>query len=482
MTLEEGNMMEPFTPDWWLDRLIVKLGARQTRYQLLDSYVRSEPPLPPMPDNKGKTSAGFEFLRRISRVNWADIIVESVVERMKLLNFTSGTEDGLDARLWEAWTANGLDEIEPQLYRTKAVLAEAYAIVGSPDPSIGDMPRITVEDPRQMIAEVDPIDKRTVLAGLKVFVDDVHLVDRAFLYLPGTDGGKATVTRASRPRRKDQQTFDFTAKGWQWEDPEQLATKSAPIVWYPNRADLFGRTMGEFEHVIDDLDRIILLVLQRVQVAVLQAFRQRAVKGSLPEKDEQGNLIDYNVVFSADPGALWNLPNGVELWESAGVDLTPILESVKGDVRDLAGRTRTPLYYFYPNEGGSAEGAFTQREGLIFRATARTSETSGPHRRLMELVQEALGDPTPQLVTPVWLRPDLATLAERYDAAAKAKAAGVPWRVIMATILQFTPTEIDRMAAEQAYLGVGTVLTADEARTIVNEAGGNLPVPAPSFD
>ena len=143
---------------------------------------------------------------------------------------------------------------------------------------------------------------------------------------------------------------------------------------HEERADLTGRTMGEFEHVKDDLDRIILMVLQRVQVAVLQAFRQRAVKGSLPEKDAQGNVIDYNVLFSSDPGALWNLPNGVELWESAGVDLTPILESVKGDVRDLAGRTRTPLYYFYPNEGGSAEGAVTQREGLIFRATARTAD------------------------------------------------------------------------------------------------------------
>ena len=51
---------------------------------------------------------------------------------------------------------------------------------------------------------------------------------------------------------------------------------------------------------------------------------------------------------------------------------------------------------------------------------------------------------------PVWLRPDLATLAERYDAAAKAKAAGVPWRTIMIDILQFTPEQVDQMAADQA--------------------------------
>lgn len=60
--------------------------------------------------------------------------------------------------------------------------------------------------------------------------------------------------------------------------------------------------------MIDDLDRINLLVLQRVQIAVLQAFRQRAIKGELPEKDAAGNAIDYNVLFSSDPAALWQLP------------------------------------------------------------------------------------------------------------------------------------------------------------------------------
>ena len=91
----------------------------------------------------------------------------------------------------------------------------------------------------------------------------------------------------------------------------------------------------------------------------LQAFRQRAIKGDLPEFDETGKKIDYDSIFSSDPAAMWLLPNGVEMWESSGSDLTPILESVKADVRELAGRTRTPLYYLFPNEGGSAEGAFS---------------------------------------------------------------------------------------------------------------------------
>lgn len=37
-------------------------------------------------------------------------------------------------------------------------------------------------------------------------------------------------------------------------------------------------------------------------------------------------------------------------------------------------------------------------------------------------------------------------------------------------------------AVQKVYLGVGSVLTQDEARQIVNDAGGNLPIPAPPME
>ncbi|MNZ62408.1 Phage portal protein, lambda family [compost metagenome] len=36
-------------------------------------------------------------------------------------------------------------------------------------------------------------------------------------------------------------------------------------------------------------------------------------------------------------------------------------------------------------------------------------------------------------------------------------------------------------AVQKAYLGVGKMITADEARELVNQAGGNLPIPGPDF-
>lgn len=448
------DQLEPYSAPWWLDRLITALAGKQAHYELLDRYHRSDPPLPPGPA-KGRNPA-FDYLRKKARVNWADLIVESVVERMTVVGFSSGPDNGsqkADADAWKIWQGNDLDTGSVMLHRTKATLGDAYVIVGDIDETIG-VPRVTCEDPRDTIGAADPIDRRTLVAALKVFIDDVAGVDRAYVYLAGE------VHRATRPRGRNRKVLSYDSKGWIWEEPEYLGHDRVPVVWFPNRADLKGRVMGEFEHVIDDLDRINLLVLQRVQIAVLQAFRQRAIKGELPEKDAAGNAIDYNVLFSSDPAALWQLPPGVDMWESAGVDLTPILESVKADVRELAGRTRTPLYYLYPNEGGSAEGAVTQREALIFRSGARITETSGPWEMVQSIALEVMGKTPPSDMETLWLPPSLATEAERYDAATKALGAGMTWREVMSEVLQLSPQTIDRMAAEHAAAGTPVPGTA----------------------
>lgn len=457
-------MMEAFTPQQWHSRLIVELGERQSRYDLLDRYIRSDAPMPPGPSNRKRQARQgnfsgydrdadpFETLRRISRVNWADMIVEALIERMRVLGFSTGSggDVATDAAAWGFWQANDLDSMLPQLLRTKGALSEAYMIVGPVDETI-NAPRITCEDPRQTITEHDPVDRRRVLAALKAFGDDVEGVDRSYLYLPNP-GGPALLYKATRKREQGVKHLLYTADKWEWEDPEELATVDVPVVWFPNRADLYGRTMGEYEHVIDDLNRIALLVLNRMQITLLQAFRQRAAIGKFPEKTPDGKEIDYDEMFSGDPAAFWLLESGTQLWESAGIDLTPILESVKADVRELAGRTRTPLYYLYPNEGGSAEGAVTQREGLIFRAGSRITETDGPLERVMALAFEAAGQEAPTDMETVWLRPDLATLSERYDAASKALAAGLPHRTVWREILQYSPQQIDRIEAERAAM------------------------------
>jgi len=185
----------------------------------------------------------------------------------------------------------------------------------------------------------------------------------------------------------------------------------------------------------------------------VQAFKQRAIKG-LPDTDANGDPIDYSGMFTADPGALWSLPDGADIWESGQVDLGPILNSVRHDVMDLAAVTRTPLFYLTPDaSSGSAEGASLAREGLVFKTIDRIGQASEAWESVMSLAFLMTGDEERAARTDLevlWAPPERYGLAERYDAATKAQAAGVPWRTMMAEVLQFSPTQVDRMEADRA--------------------------------
>jgi hypothetical protein len=448
---------EARSPGWWLQRLLTELGDRQPRFDLLDAWYRGEPPLPEVKVDDAARAA-LAFLQKKARANWAALIVEAVRERTKLLGFRIGESTSADKAAARILKANGLAGLgQQQLHRTKGSLGDAYVIVGSYDERI-KAPRITVEDPRSVITAVDPIDRRETVAALKVICDDAGK-DVAYVHVPGE------VWIAERDHDKNARFYAFEAESWTWRTVDEegnpagqeAPTDGVSVFHFGNRIDTIGRTLGEFEDFIDDLERINLMLLQRINVAVMQAFRQRALKGHLPEKREDGTTIDYNELFSADPAALWQLPAGVELWESAGVDLTPILESVKADVRDLAGSSRTPMYYIFPTDSGSAEGAALQREGLVFKAGDRLTEASDPWEAVMhsafEVASKVEGSDVEAVdrfeLEAIWAPADRITVSERYAAAAAAKNAGVPWRTIMTDVLQFTPAQVDRMEQER---------------------------------
>jgi hypothetical protein len=450
------DVSAPGSPGWWLNRLIVELGKRRGRYELLDTYYRGEAGVPAL--SSKATRQAYARLMALSRLNFAELVTEAVRERMRPVGFRTGAvPDGSgDAEAWRIWQANNLDADSDLVHTCQLSMSDGYVIVGGRDPEI-DAPLITPEDPRQVIIEEDPRRRRRALAGLKVFKDTYLNVDRAYLYLPGF------VVRASRRidvGSSPDDPLNYDVDGFEWEqetpaapNPGRLPSPVVPVVRFPNRPNLYGRTKGEFEPHLSVLDRINYQILNRLEIATLQAFRQRAVKG-VPVKDEDGNDIDYDDVFAADPGALWLLPDTADLWESGQVDLGPLRLAIRDDVQDLAAVTRTPLFYLTPDAAnGSAEGASLAREGLVFKTEDRIVRTSESWEQVMSLAFLFSGDETrarrPDLEA-LWAPAERFSLAERYDAASKAAGAGVPWRTTMTDVLQFSPQQVDRMEAERA--------------------------------
>jgi hypothetical protein len=437
----------PQSAGWWLYRLATKLIQRRERLERLADYYRGDPPLPTGAENS--RDAYQSFVRK-ARTNFAELIVEALRERCVIGGFrTSAADDeNGDETAWKLWKKAGLTVEIADVIETMFALGDAYMIVGRDD---DDGLLVTGEDPRQVVTEHDPRQQRRVIAALKLFHDDIAETDVAYVYLPGR------VFRATRQTgRAIANARTFTGHGWEWDTDAggdagvALPLSQIPVVRFRNK-----RGVGEFETHTDLLDRINHMLLQRMVIATMQAFRQRAIIGDLPEYDEQGRKIDYNEELAADPGALWRLPEAVQLWESGQVDLTPILSSVKDDVLHLAAVTRTPLHMFTPDAAaqGSAEGATLQREGLVFRAEDRQERIGEAASQVLSLMFQLANDRERADLADIdvlWRPAERYSLTERTMAATQALAAGVPWATRMTTIMQYSPQDLVRMEIERA--------------------------------
>lgn len=431
------------SPGWWLKQLMSKLEDRRKGYQILDNYYCGAPPIM-SPYNK-QIQEAYTRLMVMSRMNYAELVVEAVRERMNPNGFLlqNGEDKEGSALAWEIWQRNRLDADGMLVHRAMLSMGKAYVIVGTKN----GFPLITPEDPREVITACDPTDRRVSIAALKVYEDVNYGTNIAKLFLPGV------VYTAIGPKSTSVDNRAVVDQSWTFTTRETTLTGIVPVVEFVDNPNMFGKGYGEFEKHLGILDRISYTILNRLEIATMQAFKQRGISG-VPDTDAEGVEIDYSNVFKSDPGAMWLLPEGSSIWESGQVDLNGIRSAVKDDVQDLAAVTRTPLFYLTPDAAnGSAEGASLAREGLVFKTKDRIRQTSESWEQVISLAFRYAGDSTraDNVKTEVlWDDPERYTLSERFDAATKAQAAGVPWRTVMSTVLQYTPTQIDEMEMERA--------------------------------
>lgn len=481
----------PRSPTWWA-RVLVKqlvdrrlsLSWRRDTYNregvrppldLLADYLRGEPPLTGF--EKTWKPAAREFLR-MSRMNYAELIVGSVSDRIVPIGWrTAANDDRLgDAEAKRISDLNRLPLIFGDSVRNMLSMGDGYMIVGPVDESTG-APVITAEDPRDVITAEDPATGRA-LVGVKVYRDDWDASDRVHIYVKGTPGRVYTLINRAKTSQVGRAGMRISAIGSQWEFFAEAGGEQGqvfpgamngrvPVVRFTNQGGV-----GEFEPHLSALDRINDGIFERVTIAKLQAFRQRAFKG-LPDvypedHPKAGETIVYDEeAFAADPGALWRLPPDVDIWESSPIDLNPIIAAINDDVEKLAAVTRTPLHMITPDAAsGSAEGATTMREAHEFRLKDRITRCEYGSAEVMSLAFAWKGDiersPVEQIKT-IFAPTVHYSLEQKMAAAAQAKAAGLPLASIFTDIMGYAPSDLARLEAERADDLLFAVTTADVA-------------------
>lgn len=446
------------SPGWQLARLNKKLvdQRRQQRIRLLRSYVNGDAPLPEGSENVREV---FRLFQRKARAGYAELVVSSVYEKINLLGFrtAASSDDAGDAVAAQIVRENSLTIELVDAIENALIVGEGYLVTGEDD----GRPVITSEDPAQMVSENDPIRRNRVMRAMKLFHDDVDDRDFAYLYTQATEDGKPRVYRASRARRATSPTTLFNATAYEW-DIDYGGEAGLPLVDMPVQRLRNRQDMGEFERHLDVLDRINHGILERLSIAAMQAFRQRAIKGDLPTHDDDGNVIDYDKVFDAGPAALWRLPEGVDIWESASADLQQILASVKDDVKELAAVTKTPMNALMPDAANqAAEGARMYREGSNLKAKDRIARWSPNLVGSMSTAFRIIGDTERAdalQIEPIWAPVEQFSLTEQ--ASAWAQLSDMPFETKLREIMQWTPEQIRRAKTEQMDAVVVSAIAA----------------------
>lgn len=436
----------PQTPAEWLPILTRRLDLETPRLRLLCRYADGDAPLPEMSRNM---RASWQRFQRESRTNWGALIVESVSDRIVPNGIeVDGRTDSPEAiQAQRIWLNNRLDIVFKDAIRDMLTYRTGYLTgwVGDDGKAV-----VTADSPETTYAATDPLQPWRVRAAFKWWRDLDIQQDRAIVWV---NGGwqqfwrPCYVTTANRTK-----LYTLASSGWQELDDFTETGRTPPVVLLQNPGNA-----GEFERHLDVINRINRGVLDRLVITAMQAYRQRALRAKegttgLPEKDDQGNDIDWSKVFEPAPGALWDLPPGIDIWESQQTDIRPLLDGSMTDIRQLAAVTKTPVSVLVPDSANqSAEGASFMKEGLIFKSADRITIAATAAAAMLLKALEIEGvelDTAPLRV--LFKPPDRVSLTEKYAAAAQARAAGESWSSVARNILGYSPEQIAQDALDQA--------------------------------
>lgn len=466
------------SPGWYLKRLSKKL---QDRYKTVDAAFERFENRSPVPQVMQDAPDAARRFFQASRTAFAEMVVKAIKYPLRvqgiLTDADASTGDLGDVEAERMFKRSGMAVEVDDVHRITLVSGNGYAIVDLND----DKPTYTSEDPRQVVTLHDPIVQSKVIAAGKFFFHDEDSLTYAYLWLPGRVWRAVYPAGRARPKR----TPRFSS-AWDWDEafggeegwsyPDDLSDYM-PVLRYRNEEGV-----GEFIRHEGLLDRLDHMVLQGMTIATLQAFKQRAIKvpeDDMPAEDEDGREIDYNDTLSADPGALWKLPETAEIWESGNVDLTPVWTGMEKFTQQLSAVTFTPLAMFSPEgQNQSAAGSAFAREGRTFKIEDRQDRFGATHAEALAKLFRLSGDTQrseAESIEVVWRPAERYSLAEKADALPKFKAGEVPWRSRMIQVGQYTPRQVQRMESERLTDAVlfpaDTTATAAQQLVATPESG-----------
>jgi hypothetical protein len=424
-------------------------------YNQLDLYYSGRQPLGFLPPDVAEATMGR--LRPLL-INWPRLVIDTIEERLDVEGFRFGTDLPADARCWDIWQANNLDEWS-QLCHLEALLhGRSYVLVWA-DELDNAQPRISVESSAQMSVVYYP-GSTTIAHATKQWVEG-DFVYRT-VYRP--DSIERYI--ASSPRAGDS---SLTAAAWALrEEPLSHDLGEVPVVPFVNRPRL-TTPLGESElaDVIPLADAVNKLATDMMVTSEFSASKRRWATGlEIPRNnDVERERLQQTVRDQWDQatnGKTWLAGQGVQFGEFTEASLSNFVAAIElltGHIASLSGLP--PHYLGLTNQGNpaSADAIRSSEAALVKRAQRKQRVFGGSWERVMRLalrVQDPVLPDGAQAMETIWGNPETPTVSQKVDAAVKLDQMGMPFRQNLED-LGYTPTQIDRIQSMRSADALASV-------------------------
>jgi hypothetical protein len=421
------------TDDEWLARLQRKRAAQEQEHAKLWAYYDNEQPLAYVARILQEQGDRFPPLR----VNWSELIVAAVEERLDVEGFRLAGADDVDEDLAHVWQDNDLDESSGEAHVASMVTGQAFIMLGPAAPTADtDTPVVTVEYSDQVAVEVDPATRR-VIAGLKEWKSDDLLTvnDMAQLFLPGRS---ITWQHGAKGMKVEDKTTD----GWAKQLEAHQTSPLVPVVPMLNRPRR-GLGYSELKDVMPLVDAVNQTATNMLAGVEHHALPRRWAINLDPAMftDEQGNQLK---AWQVAAGYLWAVPPPVDedgrripagegdrpqIGQFTASDLNNYIAVIRQISTLAASKYGLPPHYLgYSSENPASADAIRSSEArLVKRAERHQRGKGGAWERAMRIAL-AMMDRNPDegnRMETVWRDPSTPTASAIADRAVKLTAAGI---------------------------------------------------------
>jgi hypothetical protein len=432
-----------FDPIYWVKYLSDALTLRFQQQLIFDDYYRGQHRLP-----TGPTTAHTTYRRLLQecKSNWAELVVDAVNERLRVIGFRWSGSEQADLAVWQdIWQRNNLDANSDLLHVEALVWGYAYAIVW---PDTDGNAAITVESPSEVICFAPAANRSVVTMALKRWQDDWgdwH----ATLYTP------VEILKFDAPGGGIN-SFAPPATGWTpravadepWPLPNPFGV--VPVIEFPNNPRMQTGGRSELDGgVVEMIDRINETVFNRLLAAQFSAFRQKWVTGmEIPRDPATGNMTEP---FRAAVDRLWMSENpDAHFGEFSEASLTNYVSAAEADIQHLASITRTPAYYLFPHgQIPSGEALKAADQGLVAKVKRRQRFLGEAWEQTLRLALLIEDDPRADDVSceTLWAPAEIKSDSQVGDFLIKLAQVGVPQEMLWELSGYFSPQQMDRMKA-----------------------------------